>query len=127
MKKAIALVAMLTTTHVFGASMEVCRPYAAQTAEMLMKYVWLRAYSSCLNSDEDPAAPMSQATLFELLPPAPGSVPATEAPKTAPKKAEFDPALVAECKRYYRTYKEDGTVIRRGSRKRVLCPQLTQN
>lgn len=121
MNKTVAMAALLTCTPAFGASMDYCRPYAAQTAEMLMKYVWLRAYSSCLNSDEDPALPTSQASLFQLIPappPAPGSVPATG----------FDPKWVTECKKYYRTFQEsDGTVIRKGSKRRVLCPVSTQN
>jgi len=84
MRKWIVVTVMTLSTPAFGASMEYCRPYAAQAAEMLMKYVWLRAYTSCLNYDEEPKLPTSQATLFQLIPPPPGSVPATAAPKEVP-------------------------------------------
>jgi len=115
-------VAMLMATPVFGASIDYCKPYAAQTTEMMVKYLWLRAYSSCLNADEEPqVSPATQESLIKLIPaepkipgPPPGSVAATE----------FDPEWVAQCKKEYHTFSEkDGTVIRRGGRgKRVKCP-----
>jgi hypothetical protein len=93
MKMWIVAATMTLSAPAFGASMEYCRPYAAQTAEMLMKYVWLRAYTNCLNAEEDPKLPSSQATLFRLIPPAPGSVPATDTPKKVVKVKASGQAL----------------------------------
>jgi len=90
----------------------------------MVKYLWLRAYTSCLNADEEPqVSPATQESLIKLIPVEPV---VSETPPA--QVAEFDPDSVAECKKYYRTFHEkDGTVIRRGSKKRVRCPQLIQN
>lgn len=124
MNKIVAMAALLTCTPAFGASVEYCKPYAAQTTEMLIKYIWLRSYTSCLNSDVEPKlTPATQESLIKLMP-----IPVQpEVPEAAPEKPKFSAAWIAECRKYYRTFREsDGTVIRRGSKRRVLCPS-TQN
>jgi hypothetical protein len=122
MNKVVAIAALLTCTPAFGASVEYCKPYAASTTEMLVKYVWLRAYTSCLNADEEPKlSPATQEALIQMMPVEP------KTPEVAPEKPKFSAAWIAECRKYYRTFREsDGTVIRRGSKRRVLCPS-TQN
>src|SRR4029450_9306902 len=121
MNKIVAMAALLTCTTAFGASVEYCKPYAAQTTEMLIKYMWLRAYTSCLNSDEDPRpTPATQESLIKLMPVEP--VEPVE-PEAVPAKPKFSPAWIADCRHHYRSFREsDGTVIRRGSKRRVLCP-----
>jgi hypothetical protein len=54
------------------AEMALCRPYAAQLAQFMVKYIWLRAYSDCIG-DENPKPPQLptdwQSALQKVMPP----------------------------------------------------------
>src|SRR5262245_1882344 len=52
----LLLIALLATIAL-GASPEICRPYARDLTQLLINYAWNRAYSTCLNSDDDPILP----------------------------------------------------------------------
>ena len=80
--------------------MDYCRPYAAQTSQLLVTWAWQRAYSSCLMSDDDPLVPeTAQGALQVIAPdltPVPASrpIPPGDAPATDPKddlKVDFAP------------------------------------
>lgn len=128
---------VLGTAPVWGASMDYCRPFAAQVSQALVTYAWNRAYTYCLNQDEDPAIPDMEGILKIVVPTLPvipvprpevGDVPATGpdellTPDLSPAthSAEWNKACH---KRYPASFrKKDGTVIPYGrSHKRVLCP-----
>lgn len=68
-----------------------------------------RAEAYCVVIDE-PIDIKVQTTPISLAPP--------------PSKPKWDPEWVAKCKKYYGSFREaDGTVLRRGSKKRSKCPQ----
>jgi hypothetical protein len=137
----LLLLASVSTTD--AASMEYCRPYAAQTSQLLLTYAWQRAYTYCLNQDEPPLIPETAQGAIQIIVPAPldvlpmsrpvrvGDVPAT-GPPSAPMADP--PSPVAPHSKEWNTYckkhwpasfrVKDGTVIRYGSknRKRTPCP-----
>jgi hypothetical protein len=113
--------------------MEYCRPYAAQTVDLLVKYLWNRAYMSCLISDDDPAVAVIPAdalkgVIVEIdLPPARPDKVAVDPPAPRLGRSGYavnSPEWIAYCKKYWRSFNvNDGTVIQFGSRhKRTPCP-----
>jgi hypothetical protein len=139
--KFVFLALCLYATGAYGASMDYCRPYAAQTSQLLVTYAWNRAYTYCLNQDIDPLVPETREGAFDIISPTPatpippmraervGDVPATGPLDTettgesgfTPHSKEWD----AYCKKHWPASfrAKDGTVIRHGSkRKRTPCP-----
>jgi hypothetical protein len=129
----VALLAVLIAYgQATGASIEYCRPYAAQTVDLTIKYLWTRAYTSCLNSDDDPAlAETSQGALksivpLELLLPGKPDKVAADPPAAAPGRSGYvvnSPGWIAYCKKYWPASFDprSGTVIKTGH-KRIPCP-----
>jgi hypothetical protein len=75
--------------------------------------IYNAVYNQCVVVEADPEWELTMQAKLDGI----GSEPATE------KKLEFEEGWVARCKRDYRSFREsDGTVIRRGSKKRTLCP-----
>lgn len=109
---------ILLVTHVMAADMEACTAiagnvksfiFAATGDDKLAQFTSDRSYSHCILSDEVPVKIRMAVDQ--------GTVPATDAPTPA-----ADP-WAEQCKREYRSFRPaDGTVIRHGSHKRVLCP-----
>ena len=62
-----------------AASMDYCRPYASRVAEATIRMTWLRAYTSCLNSEGDPAVPTGWAEVLRLIDP-PADPPVSDPP-----------------------------------------------
>jgi hypothetical protein len=99
---ALVLEAMTLSIAAEGASGDYCRPFASETSQLLVTYAWMKAYTFCLNEDEDPVVPETAqgaaAIVFpglQSLPTArpvpPGSVPATDR-ISEPVAAAVDPA-----------------------------------
>jgi hypothetical protein len=105
----IALLFMVPVSAV-AADMNVCKPYARIATDAVIREVWTRAYTHCLNMEEDnPVPPDNWDSLLRViepkspLPPTrpvksdeppPGSVPATgpdEAPVVAPPSPASHP------------------------------------
>src|SRR5262245_53519307 len=80
-----------------GAAAELCRPYARATTDVAITFIWLRAYSTCLNADEMPALSRSALDVLSLIDPRRGEEPPpTEPPPTAaPLDSGQDPAAAA--------------------------------
>lgn len=111
---------VLSINEADGASTEYCRPYARDMTQAAITYIWNRAYTTCLNSDEDPPLITDwHAVLGIVDPDAVGNTPATESPT-----GEFE----RKCKRNFRSWDaKTATVIRRGSKRRVPCPCNKEN
>lgn len=52
-----------------GSSMDYCRPYARDLTQVLIKYIWMRAYASCVNSEDDPRVPDNWQSAWFLVDP----------------------------------------------------------
>lgn len=123
---------LLAYRQASGASVEYCRPYAAQTVDLTIKYLWSRAYTSCVNSDDDPVlAQTPQDALkalvpLELLLPSRGDKVAVDPPARAVGRSGYavnSPGWIAYCKKYWPASfdRKSGTVIKTGH-KRIPCP-----
>jgi hypothetical protein len=135
------LLLTLGVARVEAASMDYCRPFAAQTSQLLLTYAWQRAYTYCLNQDEDPIVPETALGASQIILPTPpdvlpmsrpervGDVPASgPAPQDGPLTpvAAHSKEWNTYCKKHWpASFRvKDGTVIRYGSknRKRTPCP-----
>lgn len=142
---------IVTLTPARPAEMGYCKVYAARSsAEVLRRligipfvdeaagrFMWRKAYSSCLNADEEPPIIVTP-TQAPLLEPEPGSLPATDDPTPPPEpKPVARPAIqvgksgfangsgqwVAWCKRNYTSFDQsDGTVLIHKGGRRKPCP-----
>jgi hypothetical protein len=112
--------------------MEYCRPYAARTVDLMIKYLWKRAYTSCINADDDPAlaatppdALKSIVPIDLLLPSRPDQV-TLDPPAPAVGRSGYavnSPEWIAYCKKNWPASfdRKSGTVIKTGH-KRIPCP-----
>jgi len=134
----VIVLAFMLRAH--AAAPEICKPYARAVTDLVIRYSWMRAYTTCLNSDEDPILPETAIgagnIIFEWESPPPppmkppGSVPATDEPAIDPSMSEAVPAgpqshvgksgfargtkgWLAYCRRYWPASfrASDGTVI----------------
>jgi hypothetical protein len=108
-----------------GASMEYCRPYAAQTVDLLVKYLWTRAYTSCLNADDDPAVAAAPPSALQSLVPIP-DLTIDDPPPARHGRSGYavnSTGWIAYCKRNWPASfdRKSGTVIKTGHR-RIPCP-----
>jgi len=118
-----------------AADITYCKPYASKVTEVMIRMTWLRAYTSCLNSEGNPGVPASWLEVFTLVDPRspaevldnavtasippPGSVPAVGESGYAPGT----PGWNAWCRRYFRSFDvKTGTVLMYGFRHRAACP-----
>lgn len=74
--KAVLVFTLLAATPLLvpaeTAEMALCRPYAAQLAQFMVKYVWLRAYNNCIadENEKPPQLPTDwQSALQQVVPP----------------------------------------------------------
>lgn len=116
----------------FGASAEYCGPYAANTMDLLLNYMRSLAYTSCINSDDDPAlaktpqdALKSIVPIELLLPKKPDKV-AADPPAPRLGRSGYavnSPEWIAYCTKYWPASfdRKSGTVIKTGH-KRIPCP-----
>lgn len=110
-----------------------------QTADTgLIKFLLSRAYSKCLlieadyvdlletpESSEDAWARAVETLVIAKAGTMPAVGPSTKAQE--PKKAAVDPEWIRKCQRDYRSFnREDGTVIKRGERRRTPCRHKPQ-
>lgn len=127
--------AVLASSPAGAAEANICRPYARQIADLVIKFTWFRAYTICLNSDEPPAVPVTALealSLVEVRPPDDPPVPPArpERPERPIGKSGFpagSAGWLAWCKRYYpRSFSAaDGSVIQPADRRRHTrspCP-----
>ncbi len=122
----LAIAAIVFSLSVaFSASMDYCRPYANQVTQRMMSYVWNRAYSTCLNLDDEPKLPTRWediahvVTSGEMDTSGLGVVPASPAIEEKPAAPDWRKA----CARAYRSWNaKTETVVRKRHRKRVRCP-----
>lgn len=117
-----------------AASMEYCRPYAAKFSQTMINYIWNRAYTTCLNEDEDPTLPTRWADAVGIINGSPidvsgiGVTPATEAIATEPTLGTKIEDLRktrwrAQCARAFHTWDaKTETVVRKRRGRRVTCP-----
>lgn len=114
-----------------AADAEYCRVYAREFLRVavaaaapdakLKAYLQARAWTRCLNADIAPTLPLVDGTVLALPP---GTIPAGERVE-APATSSLQPAGAEACRRAYRSFDPaTGTVIRRGSKRRVPCPLM---
>ena len=122
----VALLAVLLAYgQATGASMEYCRPYAARTVDLMIKYLWTRAYTSCINSDDDPAVAETPPAALQALEAAPATI-TDDPPAPALGRSGYavnSPEWIAYCKKNWPASfdSKSGTVIKTGHR-RIPCP-----
>jgi hypothetical protein len=115
-----------------GASMEYCGPYAANTVDHLLNYMRSLAYTSCLNSVDDPELAKTPQDALKaivplelLLPKRPDKIAADppDPPIGRSGYAVNSPGWIAYCKKYWPASfdRKSGTVIKTGH-KRIPCP-----
>jgi len=73
----------VTGLALLTASPDLCRPWAATLSQSVVTALWLRAYTSCLNSDEVPEMPADWQAALDRLAPRPVVIP-SERPGTKP-------------------------------------------
>lgn len=65
----LAIIALAWPTPALAADPGVCRPFARSVTDAVIRYVWLRAYTGCLNADDRPGLPADGlAALRSVLP-----------------------------------------------------------
>ncbi len=141
MRFALALVLLLVVPPAYGGTPEMCRPYAAQSTEILMRWAWMRFYTGCMAIEgPDPVVPADAATAFAIIDRAStpvwplerenvdalmniGIVPAS-GPPTPPGRPEHDAAWAAKCARSHPRGWDaaTGTITVRQGRKWVRAP-----
>jgi hypothetical protein len=109
---------LLVTTSAYAADPNVCRPYARDFTQQIIRYTWNRAYVHCLAMESTPVLPRDWDSEMKILlpdttPPIDtsqiGVVPATGKPVDAPKppvapvaaKPTHDAARAASCARHH--------------------------
>jgi hypothetical protein len=63
------LLLTLGSVNAYGASQEYCRPFAAHTSQLFLTYAWTRAYTYCLNQDNDPIRPETAEGAVQIVVP----------------------------------------------------------
>jgi hypothetical protein len=105
----VLAIAIAWSSSVCAADPAVCRPFARMLTDSVIRYVWVRAYTGCLNADETPTLPAdglpalksvlpdAATPLPDATPPEIGSVPATdpadEAAPVPPARPSAPPKL----------------------------------
>lgn len=144
-----AFLAAVTCDYTHAASMDYCRPYAAKFTQAMINYIWNRAYTTCLNSDDDPTVPTRWPDAVGIVNGSPldvsaiGNSPATDASESAIASEEEKKILPesevrgsakeensstkaawrAQCASEYRSWDaKTETVKRKGHRARETCP-----
>lgn len=97
----VVITLALATLPAPAADMNYCRPYARDLTQVLVNYIWKRAYSNCLNVEgKDPVVPDNWQSAWLVVEPVAvtpvdlskvGVVPATDNPKPKRKYIISDP------------------------------------
>jgi|SRR5215467_4839543 len=126
----VGLCAFLFSRPVHSAEADYCRPYAAQLSQKLIRYIWNRLYTTCLNSDQRPTPPVDDNSAWALIfgrhfdKPDISTKGLADEPAGGPINPPADNAWIGQCQRNFKTWRaSDQTVITFFSdHKRVRCP-----